>query len=72
MNRDLALRIIFIISLAGVLFSGYLSYTEIFKQTCVLGEGTCTDVFRLPACVYGLVMYLILLIVSWMGIRGRR
>ena len=68
MKKDIALRMIFWISLAGVLFSGYLSYSEIFRDICFLG--TCgTTIFTIPSCVYGLVMYLAVLVVSWIGMK---
>lgn len=65
MDKLLALRIIFFISIAGLLFSGYLSYMELFA------EGGCSDaivscgtkdfsLLGLPACVYGFVMYLLI------------
>ena len=70
MKKQTALKILFWISLAGVLFSGYLSYTEIFQQACALG-GTCsTKILTLPSCVYGFVMYLAGLIISVLGLRG--
>jgi len=70
MKKQTALKILFWISLAGVLFSGYLSYTEIFQQTCAIG--TCSaKVFTLPSCVYGLVMYIAGLIVSVIGLRSK-
>jgi uncharacterized membrane protein len=68
MKKQTALKILFWISLAGVLFSGYLSYSEILQQTCAIG--TCSaKVFTLPSCVYGLVMYIAGLIVSVIGLR---
>jgi uncharacterized membrane protein len=71
MEKQTALKAIIVISLIGVLFSGYLSYTEIFKQFCALGTGTCSSVFTIPACVYGLVMYFIVLIISIMGLKSK-
>jgi uncharacterized membrane protein len=73
MKKQTALKTLFWLSLAGVLFSGYLSYTEIFQQVCGLGVfGTCgTKIFTLPSCVYGLVMYLAGLIVSVLGLRSK-
>jgi len=53
-----------------MLFSGYLSYGELFKGECG------TDSFikcgswsfaSLPACVYGLVMYTAVFIISLCG-----
>jgi len=61
------LIVIIIISIAGILFSGYLSYTELFAGFCgteKLGMGSCTNVLRIPACVYGLIMYAAIFIIS--------
>jgi uncharacterized membrane protein len=74
MKKDGALKIIFFISIAGLLFSGYLSYTEIFAGYCgsaQLGMGECTNVFQIPACVYGFFMYLAVLIISLIGLRSK-
>lgn len=74
MKKKSALWIIFGIAIAGLLFSGYLSYTELFAHFCgaaKLGLGTCTNVFQIPACVYGFVMYLIVLVISIMGLRNK-
>jgi uncharacterized membrane protein len=71
MKKETALKAILIISLAGMLFSGYLSYTELFAGFCgseKLGMGSCTNVFQIPACVYGLIMYLIIFIISLIGL----
>ncbi len=65
-----ALKVILIIALAGILFSGYLSYNELFNGVCDI-KG-CTTIAGLPVCVYGLVMYLVVFIVSWMGLRSRK
>lgn len=70
MKKQTALKILFWISLAGVLFSSYLSYTEIFQQVCALDGSCSTKIFTLPSCVYGFVMYIAGLIVSIIGLRG--
>lgn len=70
MKIQTVLKSIFLISLIGILFSGYLSYNEIFNKTCVLGG--CTNVANIPACVYGFFMYLILLILSIIGLRIKK
>jgi len=71
MKKQIALKILFWISLVGVLFSGYLSYTEIFQEVCALG--TCsTTVFTIPSCVYGFVMYLAILIISIIGVKSKK
>ena len=69
MNKQLSLKIILGISIAGLLFSGYLSYTELFQKTCPLGG--CSFVLGLPACVYGFVMYLALFVISLIGIKTK-
>ena len=71
MKKQTALKILFWISLAGVLFSGYLSYTEIFQQVCALGGACSTKIFTLPSCVYGFVMYIAGLILSIIGLRSK-
>jgi hypothetical protein len=68
MNPKKALNIIFWISLVGLLFSGYLSITELGT----LSAGTCSAVgcqaiLGLPTCLYGFMMYLIIFIISLLG-----
>ena len=74
MKKQTALKTLFWISLVGVLFSGYLSFTEIFHQVCGLGVlGSCgTKVFTLPSCVYGLVMYLAIFIIAILGLKSKK
>lgn len=69
MSEKLALKIIFVIAICGVLFSGYLSYYELFMPggcdeaivSCGVKNFTIAD---LPACVYGLIMYFVVLVIS--------
>ncbi|MCI0565758.1 hypothetical protein L0Y46_01025 [bacterium] len=63
MNPKIFLKIIFAISVIGVLFSGSLLYQEFF------GEGTiaCPS-FGYPTCLYGFAMYIALVIVSLAGL----
>ncbi|MFH1276745.1 MAG: hypothetical protein ABIH82_06560 [Candidatus Woesearchaeota archaeon] len=70
MKKELALKIIFGISIVGLLFSGYLSYSELFKKTCPLGG--CSFMLGLPVCVYGFVMYLAVFIISVLGLRSKK
>lgn len=70
MNKQNSLKIITTIAAIGILFSGYLSYNEIVNLTCVLG-GSCPSVFNIPACVYGLVMYIIVGIVAASGLKSK-
>jgi uncharacterized membrane protein len=75
MKKELSLKIIFIISIAGILFSGYLSYTELFAGFCgasKLGMGECTNIAQIPACVYGFVMYLSVFVISLLGLKGKK
>jgi hypothetical protein len=74
MQNRTALLTILIISIVGIIFSGYLSYTELFAGFCgasELGMGSCTNVFQVPACVYGLVMYLAVFIFSLIGLKNK-
>ncbi|MEM4271789.1 MAG: hypothetical protein QXD13_01735 [Candidatus Pacearchaeota archaeon] len=70
-KKQTALKVILIIALAGVLFSGYLSYVEMSAAVCVAGK--CgMQIAGLPVCVYGLAMYLAVFVISWMGLRSRK
>jgi len=67
MKKQTSLKIILWISILGLLFSGYLSYGELFAKKCYavsLGLGQCTNVAGIPACVFGFVMYLVILIIT--------
>jgi len=75
MKKNIALKTILGISIAGILFSGYLSYTELFAGFCgaaELGMGNCSNVFQIPACVYGFVMYIIIFVISLLGIKSKK
>ncbi|OGD84738.1 hypothetical protein A2165_03135 [Candidatus Curtissbacteria bacterium RBG_13_40_7] len=76
MSGKTALKIILVISIAGLLFSGFLSYRELFLGDCDLGFVSCGTktgpIFGLPACVYGFVMYLIVFVVSFLGLRSKK
>ncbi len=70
MKQKTALQTILIISIAGMLFSGYLSYSELFKKVCALG-GNCSALGGIPVCVYGFAMYLLVFIISILGLRNK-
>ncbi|VVB78259.1 Uncharacterised protein [uncultured archaeon] len=72
MKKKVSLIIILIISIAGILFSGYLSYGELFKKSCPLGACTAPPIFGVPVCVYGFVMYLLVFIISILGIISKK
>lgn len=61
------MHIVFWIAMAGLLFSGYLSVSEVFFDKCALG--TCSTVFSIPACVYGFFMYLAIVIFTGQGLK---
>lgn len=75
MSMKLALQWIFAISIAGVAFSGTLTYREVFAGSAAAcpSPGAPGTVFGYPACVYGLLMYAVIAIVSggalWKGQR---
>jgi len=52
-----------LLSLAGVLFAGYLSYRKFFTSTCALTEG-CASFLGLPTCSFGFVLFLLIFIFS--------
>ena len=74
MKKQIALKTILIISILGMLFSGYLSYGELVAKSCyatALGMGSCSVVVGIPACVYGFVMYLVVFVISILGLRAK-
>ncbi len=58
MNMKTSMWIVWGLSLSGVLFSGVLSYSELFRRQCMLGG--CTYLGSLPSCVYGFVVFCLL------------
>ena len=56
-------RLILIISVSGLLFSGYLSFYKLFSDTCAFGE-SCPLFLGLPACYLGFAMYVLLTVLS--------
>ncbi|MEK6902232.1 MAG: hypothetical protein AABX02_01430 [archaeon] len=54
---------IFLLSLTGFLFAGFLTYSKLTTGTCPLTEG-CPYLLGLPVCVYGLVLFGIILAMS--------
>lgn len=68
MDKQLILKIIFIVSLIGVLFSGYMTMGEMLLGACPAGG--CNMLLGVPVCLYGFIMYLILLILSILGLKS--
>ena len=79
MSMKSALRIILGIGIAGLLFSGYLSYRAFFHaaaaESC-LPVGEPGSVLGYPPCIYGFAMYLVIVAVAatglWTGSHERK
>lgn len=71
MDKQTSLRIILVISVAGLLFSGYLSYGELVEKVCPLGGG-CSSLLGFPTCLYGFVMYLAIFVSSLIGLKSKK
>jgi uncharacterized membrane protein len=71
MDKSTSLKVILVISVAGLLFSGYLSYGELVQKECPLGGG-CSSLLGVPTCLYGFVMYLLIFVLSLMGLRSKK
>jgi uncharacterized membrane protein len=67
-----ALQLILGLSLFATLFSGTLTYRELFGATAMScpAPGAPGTVFGWPACVYGFFMFLIVDALAAAGLRG--
>ena len=74
MSMRRALQWVLAISLFGVVFSGTLSYREVFGASAAAcpAPGAPGTVFGYPACVYGFFMYLVLAAISGAGLWSER
>ncbi len=54
---------LFVLSLMGVMFSGYLSGVKFFTETCAFNE-SCPYFWGYPACYFGFGMFSALFITS--------
>jgi len=65
-----ALQLSFLLSLAGTLFSGTLSYRELFGASALAcpAPGAPGTLLGYPACVYGFFMFLALTVVTGLGL----
>lgn len=67
------LWVVFVFSLAGVAFSATLSYRELTGAVASCpAVGAPGTILGLPACVYGLVMYVLLAVLSGFGLMHTR
>jgi uncharacterized membrane protein len=65
-----ALQIILVFALAGLAFSGTLTYREVFAAAAKCpSPGAPGTILGYPACVYGFLMYLAITVVAIAGLR---
>lgn len=69
-----ALIAILLIGLVGVGFSGMLTYREVCAAAAdgCSAVGASGTILGYPPCVYGLVMYLLILAIASFGLRAKR
>src|SRR3989338_6289056 len=63
MKKDKISITLFVLSIAGLLFSGYLSGVKFFSSTCAFNE-PCPYFLGYPACYFGFAMFLLITIFS--------
>ena len=56
-----------VLTLMGVLFSGYMTFFHIFTNRCAFGE-TCPLFLGKPACWYGLFMFSLMFLTSLLAV----
>jgi hypothetical protein len=69
-----ALQAAFLLSLSGTLFSGVLSYRELFGGSALAcpAPGAPGTLLGYPACIYGFFVFLALTVVTALGLRAGR
>lgn len=69
-----ALQIILAVSVFGAIFSGVLTYGELFGDQAMScpSPGAPGTVWGFPACVYGFFMYLAIAVTAGLGLFGAR
>ncbi len=72
MTMRRALKAILAVSLVGVAFSGTLTWRELCGAASdgCSAVGTPGTILGYPACVYGLIMYLVLVSIAAFGLRS--
>jgi hypothetical protein len=73
MSMRKALGLIFVVSLAGLGFSGVLTYGELWGASAAScpTPGAPGTILGYPACVYGFFMYLAIATLSFLGLRAK-
>ncbi len=74
MDKNDYLKVIMAFSVFGMLFSGYLSWGELFPGapsgfSCAAASA---KILGVPTCVYGFIMYLIIGILSVMALKSKK
>ena len=74
MKKDGYLKIILLFSVFGMLFSGYLSWGELFPGTpSAFGcAAASSKILGVPTCVYGFIMYLVVGILSLLALKSKK
>ncbi|MBI5457828.1 hypothetical protein HY971_03855 [Candidatus Kaiserbacteria bacterium] len=62
-SSNARITLLFALSVAGLLFSGYLSAVKFFSEVCALNE-QCPYFLGYPACYFGFAMYLTMTILT--------
>ncbi len=72
LDKNAYLKIILLFSALGMIFSGYLSWGEIFPSaTPAFGCAVASaKILGVPTCVYGFLMYLVIGILSILALRS--
>jgi uncharacterized membrane protein len=70
MKKETSLKVIMGISILGMLFSGFLSYNELFCSSGICAAASPISL-GLPPCVYGLIMYAIVFVISILGLKSK-
>jgi uncharacterized membrane protein len=66
-----ALQLILVFALAGLAFSGTLTYREVFASAAKCpSPGAPGTILGYPACVYGFFMYLAISAIALAGLRA--
>ena len=68
MKKNLVIEITLLVAIAGLLFSGYLSYVEMSGQgsSCTLTK----SILGLPTCVFGFIMYAVIFVLLILAIKS--
>lgn len=66
-----ALQVILVLAIAGLVFSGTLTYREVFASAAKCpSPGAPGTILGYPACVYGFFMYLAITVTALVGLRA--